>query len=53
MSGPIEPLDEQPPRPARSRSACSSSSGMATGWGRVLLATPGLVDNRRKGDHRL
>jgi hypothetical protein len=27
--------------------------GMVTGWGRVLLAGSGAVDNRPKGEHRL
>jgi hypothetical protein len=27
--------------------------GLVTGWGRVLLAQPVAVDNRRKGSHRI
>lgn len=52
LSGPIEPLDSNR-RGLPVAVGVLVVLGIATGWGRVLLAASGPGDNRGKGDHRL
>jgi hypothetical protein len=50
ISGPIEPLDNNS-RGLPVAIGVLVVLGIATGWGRVLLATTGSGDNRRKSAH--
>jgi hypothetical protein len=52
LSGPIEPLDSNR-RGLPVAIGVLVVLGIATGWGRVLLATSGPGDNRFKGDHQI
>jgi plastocyanin len=52
LSGPIEPLDSNR-RGLPVAIGVFVVLGIATGWGRVLLATSGPGDNRLQGDHQI
>jgi plastocyanin len=52
LSGPIEPLDSNR-RGLPVAIGVLVVLGIATGWGRVLLATSGPGDNRFTGDHQI
>jgi hypothetical protein len=52
IAGPLEPPDNDS-RGLPVAVGVIVVLGLATGWGRVLLAAPQAVDDRSRGDHRL
>lgn len=52
LSGPLEPADNNRRGLPEAVGVCVVL-GLATGWGRVLLASPEAVDDDPNGDHRL